>query len=383
MTFRNPRSKAGLGRLQRALTSWYLENARALPWRRTRDPYRIWVSEIMLQQTRVEGVLSYYDRFIETFPSLEALAAAPLEKVLRAWQGMGYYGRARNLHRAARLVRDRFQGRIPSDPAQLRGLPGIGPYTAAAIASIAFDKDVAVLDGNVGRVLCRLYAVEGELARPSTRKSLQALADRLLPRGDAATFNQALMELGATICRPRRPDCEACPAHGCCLAHHRGEVSRLPRRTTRKRPPRRRRVVGVIAFRGRLLLELRPPQGLLGGLWELPGLYLDDREGEEAGLGRLLARLDPEGALGVRCLPPDRRVRVEQVYTHFHESITAFRCKAVRGTPPRTVHRRRGRPPRWVHPNHLGRYPLTGAARKVLEKMGRVPTGAGTPRPSP
>ena len=212
----------------RPLLRWYKRNARALPWRRTRNPYRIWVSEVMLQQTRVETVKPYYARWLRAFPTLQALAHARSADVLRVWEGLGYYARAHNLQRAARVVLRSHAGRVPADPALLRRLPGVGAYTAAAIASIAFDVDAAVLDGNVKRVLARLYSVRQPIERPRTQQRLQQLATQQLPPGKAAQYNQAMMELGALVCLPRNPRCSACPLRTQCSAQRSQLQALLP-----------------------------------------------------------------------------------------------------------------------------------------------------------
>lgn len=350
---------------QEKLLAWYQRAHRALPWRSTRDPYRIWISEILLQQTRVNTGAAYYDRFLERFPTLSDLADAPIEAVLRVWQGLGYYGRARNLHRAARILMEEYNGKIPSEPAALERLPGIGPYTAAAIGSIAFDKDVAVLDGNVSRVLCRVYGIRDDPKQPSVRRRLQELADDLLPGGRARVFNQAVMELGALVCKPRRPECLACPVKTICLARRENLIHRLPARSPKARAPVRARVVAAVEYRGRLLFKQRDPEGLLGGLWELPGLYLEGRESTQNGLRRLRKQVRSHATFQSI---PGTHFSIKHVYSHFEESIRVFICKGKAGPKEK----RRGRAEqtlRWVHPNQLDHYPITGATRKILRKL--------------
>jgi len=272
-----PRRRGGSGgereaAITRALLAHYDATARALPWRGVDDPYAVWVSEVMLQQTRVEAVVPYYERWLETFPTVEALAEARLDEVLKAWEGLGYYRRARNLHAAARLVRERHGGRLPDDPADLRALPGVGIYTAGAVASIAFGVAAPAVDGNVRRVLSRLHDLED----PSPAE-LRDRAAELVPADRPGDFNQALMELGATICTPRAPDCEACPLAGHCEARARGVQEQRPRLGHRASIPERRFATAVVADPdGRLLLVRRPPDGLLGGLWEFPSAELEE-----------------------------------------------------------------------------------------------------------
>ena len=359
------------GLFRKKLLAWYRRSHRALPWRNTRDPYSIWVSEILLQQTRVSTGVAYYERFVDRFPTLSDLAEAPIEAVLKVWEGLGYYGRARNLHRAARILKDCWGGKIPSDPEVLRGLPGIGPYTAAAIASIAFDKDAAVLDGNVTRVLCRTHGIEKDPRHSPTRARLQALAESLLPKGNAARFNQALMELGALVCKPVRPECLACPLEDLCVAHERNIVEQLPVRSPKARVPVRVRVVAAIEHRGRLLFKRRDPEGLLGGLWELPGVYVEGENGSREGIRRLRKQVGPFVTL--KRIPSQSHFSVKHVYSHFEESNQVFRCEA-KGV----VRQRRTQGKElsylWLHPIKTGSYPLTGATRKILGKLMQTET---------
>jgi len=348
------------------LLAWYRESNRPLPWRRTRDPYAIWISEILLQQTRVNTATGYYIRFLARFPTLADLAGAPIEAVLQVWQGLGYYGRARNLHRTARLLRDEFKGTIPCEPEALERLPGIGPYTAAAIASIAFDKNVAVLDGNVTRVLCRAAGIEEAPNHPSTQRRLKEIADNLLPKGHAAVFNQAVMELGALVCKPTRPDCPACPVKAVCVARKKGMVERLPLRLPKPKLPVRVRVVTAIEYRGRLLFERRALEGFLGGLWELPGIYLQGREGNRQGLGRLKKQVG--GRLSNQRIPERGDFSVKHVYSHFEETNRVFICEGSGG--PNTGCRKNSEQTyRWVHPTRLDPYPISGATRKILRRL--------------
>lgn len=285
---------------RRTLLAWYRRHARDLPWRRTRDPYAIWVSEVMLQQTRVETVLPYYRRFLAEFPDLAALAAADDDAVLRCWQGLGYYGRARRLHAAARTVLRDCGGSLPRRADELRRLPGIGPYVAAAVASIAFDQPVAAVDGNVRRVLARLLAVRSSIDDPATGRRLWQAADALLARRAPGRFNQAMMELGATVCTPRRPRCAKCPVRRFCAAHGLGLEERLPVRGPRRAVPGMELAAALVQRNGRVLLVRRPDGGLLGGMWGLPAVVvaegIDPRRelqrwarktlGEEATVGR-------------------------------------------------------------------------------------------------
>ena len=253
--------------IRRRLIDWYRVARRDLPWRRSSDPYRIWLSETMLQQTRVETAIPYYERFLEAFPDLGALASADEEDVLRLWAGLGYYARARNFRRAAQTVVREHGGQVPRSAAALAALPGVGPYTAGALRSIAFKEPAAIVDGNVRRVLARLFARERIADAEAWR-----LASELVPERDPDLWNQALMELGATVCTPRQPRCPACPLASLCQALATGRPEAFPAPKRKARPREQRALAGVLLRRGRVLLLRRPARGLLGGLWELPNV---------------------------------------------------------------------------------------------------------------
>jgi A/G-specific adenine glycosylase len=249
---------------------WQKTDGRSgLPWQACRDPYRVWLSEIMLQQTQVATVIPYYQRFLERFPDVTSLARAPLDEVMRLWSGLGYYSRARNLHAAARTV-EAAGSRFPRSRAALEALPGIGRSTAAAIAALAFGAREAILDGNVKRVLARHFAVPGYPGDPKIERHLWTLAESLLPQRDNARYTQALMDLGATVCRQRRPDCGRCPLARSCAARLAGAVERFPAPRPRKALPVKRTAMLVLVHGGRVLLERRPDSGIWGGLWSLP-----------------------------------------------------------------------------------------------------------------
>jgi A/G-specific adenine glycosylase len=259
--------------LRRSLLAWYRREARDLPWRRTADPYAIWVSEIMLQQTRVDVAKPYFQRWMARFPTVHALAAAKEEAVLQAWSGLGYYRRARNLHAAARRI---AADGMPSDAASLRELPGVGAYTAGAIASIAFGERVPAVDGNVVRVLARLHAWTGSASSPRLTKQVQAAAERLVPARGAGDWNQALMDLGATVCTPKAPRCDSCPVARLCKAKARGRQGRIPAPKGRPKARAERRHYAVARRGDKVLFVRNPPRGLLAGLWMLPGGPADE-----------------------------------------------------------------------------------------------------------
>ena len=314
-------------RLRPALLAWYDRHGRDLPWRVRRappDPYRVWLSEIMLQQTAVATVIPYFERFVERWPSLPDLAGADLDQVLHAWQGLGYYGRAHRLHECARVVRDTLGGRFPQTEPALRALPGIGPYTAAAIAAIAFDRPAVPVDGNVERVLARLFAVEVPL--PAAKPALRQLAGEFAAADRAGDCAQALMDLGATVCVPRNPRCGRCPWHGSCQGRIRGRPETLPRRAPRPERPQRFAAAFIIADgNGALFLERRPGRGLLGGLMQVPlTAWLDQPpDATEA------ARLAPFAA-SWRPVPGI----VKHGFTHFAARLTLVAARIDRRRAP-------------------------------------------------
>jgi A/G-specific adenine glycosylase len=337
------------------LLAWYDRHRRILPWRARRgetpDPYRVWLSEIMLQQTTVKAVAPYYARFLARWPAVAALAKASLDDVLRAWAGLGYYARARNLHACAKTVVEQHGGIFPDNIEALRALPGIGDYTAAAVAAIAFDAPAVPVDGNVERVVARLFAIEDEL--PAVKPAIKRLAASLLPTGRAGDFAQALMDLGATICSPRRPACALCPWTGSCLAHARGDQETFPRKAP-KREGRLRLGAAYVALRadGRVLLRTRPEKGLLGAMTEVPGSAWSHD-------------FDPVYALRsaprFRMKAAWRRVPgvVTHVFTHFPLELTVFLAQVPRATPaPKGA--------RWTPLGALPGEALPNVMRKVI-----------------
>ena len=355
-----------LGAFRGALPAWFDRARRPMPWREPgpdgrRDPYRVWVSEVMLQQTRVETAAPYFRRFIEAFPTVGALAAAPLDSVLKRWEGLGYYSRARNLHRAAGAVVAEHGGRVPSDPEAFRALPGVGPYTAAAVLSLSFGVPLAVLDGNVVRVLARVFAVGEDAKAGRTRRALQDLAGRLLDEGDPGRWNEAVMELGATVCTPRAPACPRCPLAGVCRAAAEGRPEAYPVTSKAKPVPHHTVAVAVVADgAGRLLIQRRPEDAMLGGLWEFPGGKREPDETVEAACAR---EVREELGVEVEVGPPV--ARVEHAYSHFRITLHAFRCRIVAGEP-----RSAGKLPlRWVRPDELDDYAFPRANRRVVEAL--------------
>ena len=370
------------------LLNWYDRNARQLPWRApprshrdrlsgpdpgsrqptleptlregaarshygTIDPYRVWLAEVMLIQTRVETVIPYYREFLQRFPDVAALAAADLDDVLKAWEGLGYYARARNLHRAARLIVSEHGGEIPGDYAGLKALPGIGEYVAAAVSSIAFGERHLAIDGNVRRVLSRLY----DIANPRPKR-LRELASDLIDSDRAGDINQALMDLGSTICTPRDPACGSCPFEGTCLARARGTQEERPGTRPHRARPHKRIAAGVIWRGGRVLIARRPENGLLGGLWEFPGGKVEDGESLEDAVVR-----EVREELGVDVEPAGEIAAVDHAYSHFSITLHAYRCRYVSGTP-----RALGCDAfTWATPAELADFAFPAANKRIVE----------------
>lgn len=327
------------------LLIWYEGAKRDLPWRRHRDPYYIWVSEIMLQQTRVDTVIPYFQRFIERFPTVTALSEAPEEDVLKCWEGLGYYSRARNLQAAAQQVVQRHDGIVPDNKAEVSALKGVGPYTTGAILSIAYNRPEPAVDGNVMRVLSRYFMIEEDIMKTGTRTLMEELAAELIPQGRASDFNQALMELGALICTPKSPQCLICPVMARCTGRLEGAEERLPVKTKAKPPRPEYRLTAVVEgggdLAGRVLVRRRPDTGLLARMWELPHIPAAAVAGEGAGLpdGPAMDRLAAELAgAGVIARPQGAMMNAEHTFSHIHWNLRVFRFAAeVPGTTSRGV----------------------------------------------
>ena len=289
-----------------AVLAWYDSGHRDLPWRHTRDAYRIWISEIMLQQTRAETVVSYYERFLEKYPTVRDLADAPQEDVLKSWEGLGYYSRARSLQKAARVIADEWGGELPRDLDKLRSLPGIGDYTAGAIASIAFGIPAAAVDGNVERVICRYYAVEDEVGTPAVRRQVAAMTQALVPHDRPGAFANAMMEMGARMCTPRNPACLICPVRETCQGFAKGIAQELPHKPKKKAQRVENRAVLLVFCDGHVLIQKRQEK-LLGGLFVFPDVL------EESDPSALCAALE---AQGIRAAYDEKIGHAKHVFTH-------------------------------------------------------------------
>lgn len=312
--------------LVKDLVAWFRREARDLPFRGTRDPYRIWVSEIILQQTRVDQGIEHYARFLTAFPTVEALADATVDEVLKVWEGFGYYARARNLHKAAQVIVTGLGGRLPGCASEWRVLPGVGRYTAGAISSIAFGEQVAAVDGNCRRVLARLFNVRVCIDDAKAQNRLEVLADRLVPARRPGDFNQAVMDLGARICVPGRPRCVECPVQKHCRAYAAGSQLRTPVRKQKLERPHYEEVVAVVSRRGQYLLGKRPVGGLLGGLWEFPSARIAPDETHEQALARLA-----EDSFGIRITVDEQIVTVTHGYSHFTVTLYVYACRFKAG----------------------------------------------------
>lgn len=336
------------------LFHWFEQHGRTdLPWQQSRDPYRIWVSEVMLQQTRVETVIPYFQRFIDKFPDVYTLANSHQDEVLGLWSGLGYYSRARNLHRAAQQLCDQHGGDMPKSRAEVEQLPGIGRSTAAAILSLAFDQPEAILDGNVKRVLCRFHGVEGWPGQSAVTRKLWGLAEALMPEQNCAAYSQAMMDLGATLCTPKQPACERCPVASDCVAKAEGRAGELPEpRPGRKLPLRKTCMVLLKNRSGEILLQRRPEQGIWGGLWSFP--ELDSADGWlEWG----------QAQWGIELRTPETWSPLNHTFTHFRLEIEPLYCELDDGHPAVEGEME------WVTLERLGGRGIATPVRRLIDKM--------------
>ena len=347
--------------MQQALLAWFYEHKRGMPWRTNRTAYRVWISEVMLQQTRVSQATPYFIQFMKQFPNVKRLAQAHLDQVLKAWEGLGYYARARNAHKAANIILTRYKGRFPVDPNEIECLPGIGPYTTAAIASLAFNHPLAVVDGNVIRVLSRLFAYPKETQTQEAKKWFLQKADVLLDRDKPGDWNEAMMELGALICTPKNPLCDRCPLKVQCSAYNHYEPHTFPLKKSKKKAPCYEVGAGVVRNqRGEVLIAQRREDQMLGGLWEFPGGKVNEHESIQACIERELCE---EIGINVKCT--DFLVRIKHAYSHFSIDMKVYWAAHVSGTPSPIVPQKI----KWEAIDQLRRYPFSKADIKIIEAL--------------
>lgn len=346
--------------IQRELTDWYGKNNRKLPWRETSDPYYIWVSEVMLQQTRVDTVIPYFLNFIEKFPTVKALALAHEEEILKAWEGLGYYSRVRNLQRGAKVVVEQYGGQVPKDLQEIKKIPGIGPYTAGAVLSIAYDQAVPAVDGNVMRVFSRLFCIEDDISEGKTRSEMEKIGCVVVPRENPSSFNQGLMELGALICTPTSPKCIACPVYGQCCAAQRGIQNELPIKKKKLAVKEVELEVALVWNDDKVLIMKRPQDGLLASLWAFPSAVRE--KGWEPG-SNIIEVLEEEYGIIVDDIT--YVFDAQHVFTHLKWNMKVYDCKLSSKVVleyPQV---------QWVTLDEIGNYAIPTAFMKVLRKINR------------
>jgi A/G-specific adenine glycosylase len=354
------------------LLDWYQTHKRDLPWRRSKNPYYIWISEVMLQQTRVDTVIPYFHRFVDQFPTVEALATAPEENVLKAWEGLGYYSRARNLQSAVREVHERYEGIVPQNKADISALKGVGPYTSGAILSIAYNKPEPAVDGNVMRVLSRYFLIEEDIMKPSTRTIMEKLARELILEGTASDFNQALMELGAMVCTPRSPHCLTCPVMAHCSAREAGMEEALPIKKKAKPPRPELRAVAFIEgtgeHAGKWLIRQRPQEGLLARMWELPHVEWPSSgwQSDEDNMSELRKALAEQEQIGIQ--PDEWFMDTEHIFSHIVWKMKVYRAKLGDANRPSTGEEWIPFHYRWVGPEELQNYAFPNVFVRIIKE---------------
>lgn len=349
-------------KIRERLLKWFQDHQRDLPWRIHYRPYEVWISEVMLQQTQVRTMLPYYERWMARFPDVGSVAEAPGDTILKHWEGLGYYNRARNIQRTARIIIRQFQGEIPGDYGTLRNLPGLGPYTASAIMSLAFNEDRPVVDGNVKRVFARLFDISAVLSAPESLRFVEETARAILPKGKARDFNQALMELGALVCTPRSPRCPACPVREECVSQVLGLVGQRPVPAPAKAAIPIEVAVGVLVSNGRIFIQKRPPGGLMPLLWEFPGGKVKVGETPEEALVRELreeleVQIQILGKIGV----------IRHSYTSFRVTLHAFTCRLR--DEARLPVLRSATEGKWVNRGEIADHPFPAANQKLIRML--------------
>lgn len=352
---------------QQRLLKWYAQHRRDLPWRRSRNPYRVWVSEVMLQQTQVATVKDYFRRFIKTFPNVKQLAAAEEEEVLRLWEGLGYYRRARQLHAAAQAIVSNHGGRFPRDVTTLQTLPGIGRYTAGAIVSIAYDQPAPILEANTIRLLSRLLAYRDDPMKSAGQRLLWQTAEQLLPESEVADFNQALMELGSLVCKPAEPLCDECPVRQYCRAHESGLEREIPIASGKQKFVDLREAAVVVRKNGRVLMRRCAPDERWAGLWDFPRFELQAQS--QGDLQHELAA-KVRDLTGVEIQPGSHLTTIKHGVTRFRITLDCFSADYLRGR----LSRGKSTPLKWASPDDLGALPLSSTGRKLARLVVRKPT---------
>ena len=352
-------SKETIKIVRSKLLKWYREEKRDLPWRKTTDPYLIWTSEVMLQQTQVKTVIPYYTRWIKSFPTVESLAKASETLVLKHWEGLGYYSRVRNFHRSAKIVVNKHKGKIPETFDEISLLPGIGPYTASAVLSIAFNKPEPVLDGNIQRVLSRWFCLKENGYRSESKKKLWLKASEVLARHNPGDFNQAMMELGATICLPKNPTCLVCPVKKYCHAFCQNRQTEFPPPKTRTVSKKIEVSAAVIWRNGKVFVQQRPKNGLMGGLWEFPGGKLEKGESPEQCLEREIRE-----ELGVKTTIEVKLMTIRHAYTQFRVTLHVFQCSISGPLKPTQCEAWS-----WAKPSSLEKLPFPSANAKIVHHI--------------
>ncbi|MDA8774046.1 A/G-specific adenine glycosylase, partial [Chlamydiia bacterium] len=338
--------------------NWYRQNKRPLPWRSDPHPYKILISEFMAQQTQIATVVPYFNRWMNQFPTIEDVARAEIDTILKAWEGLGYYSRARNLHKTCQCITDMYNGIVPKDYDTLCSLPGIGPYIASAIVSIAYKVPIAVVDGNVLRVFTRFWNIDDDIRRPSTKQIIQdKLTEPIVRSQSASCFNQGIMELGATICTPKTPKCLKCPIESSCQAYLHDRVNQLPIKSPAKKVPHHNIGIGVIWNNGKILIAKRPLDQMLGGLWEFPGGKQEDHEPIEQTVHR---EIKEETSLDVSIISP--LCSVKHAFSHFKITLHVYSCQYISGN----AHPNSSTELKWVDPKELTHYAFPTANKKII-----------------
>ncbi|MDX2128986.1 MAG: A/G-specific adenine glycosylase [Chloroherpetonaceae bacterium] len=346
--------------LNKFLLKWFRENKRNLPWRLERNPYKIWISEVMLQQTQVSTVIPYYLRFLERFPTIDALANAPINDLMKLWEGLGYYSRAKNLKLAAQAIIEKYGGNLPQSKNELLNLKGFGDYTSGSVASIAFGERCTAIDGNVLRVISRLFEIRTDITKPETKHQIEKIVYDLLPARNPGEFNEALMEFGALICTPKKPNCIGCPLRVYCKAYESASVGELPFKPKKPKIPHKEIAVAVVKKGEKVLIAKRPEGGLLPNLWEFPGGKIEPNETAEACCQRELLE-----ETGLTIEVQDKITSVKHSYTHFKITLHAFWATVIKGT----ARAKASQEIRWVKLTELNLFAFPKANQEVLKKI--------------